>query len=230
MTGDCMNDIADMVNRVVCGDSLVLLKELPDKSVDLIFADPPYNVGKDYGESTDDEKPVDAYVDWCKQWFSECRRVSKYAVVITPSIVYVPEWVGRIERTHKVIVWVKENNCSRNYIGKTSGYQCYEPILVYGKPNKCILRDVYNYPISIQPEAEGHPCPKPLKLLKRIVGDFTNENDIVLDPFLGSGTTALAAKLLNRKYIGFEINPDFYEIAKKRLANIPNRLDNFGLS
>ena len=74
-----------------------------------------------------------------------------------------------------------------------------------------------------------HCTVKPLKLISYLVILGSRENDIVLDPFVGSGTTAISVKTLNRNFIGIEINPDYVEIAKKRLVNIPSRLETFTL-
>jgi len=72
-----------------------------------------------------------------------------------------------------------------------------------------------------------HPTEKPLKLIKHFLEIHTNENYVVLDPFLGSGTTAVACKQLNRNFIGFELSPEYCEIANKRLKALPVRLDKF---
>jgi DNA modification methylase len=126
-------------------------------------------------------------------------------------------WIADIERTHLLIAWTKQNNCSRNYIGKTSGFQTWEPILVYGKAKKCVLRDSVDVPISQQADTGNHPCPKPIKLLRWIVENFTEVGDTVLDPFTGSGTTGVASVQLERSFIGCEIDPGYYAIAKKRI-------------
>jgi DNA modification methylase len=198
------------------GDCREILPQLASESVDLVLADPPYNVGLDY-DSHDDKMDSDAYAAWCRTWFIECKRVTKYSTVITPGMVSVPMWIADIERTHFFIAWTKQNNCSRNYIGKTSGFQTWEPILVYGKSKKCLLRDSVDCPISIQSEAAGHPCPKPLRLWKWIIEQFTDPGDAVLDPFLGSGTATRAAKDLGRRAIGIEKSEKYCEIAARRL-------------
>lgn len=70
-----------------------------------------------------------------------------------------------------------------------------------------------------------HPFQKPIELFQRIIKSSSNENDIVLDCFMGSGTTALASRLLNRHFIGFEINKEYYDISLQRLLNVPERLE-----
>lgn len=142
--------------------------------VDASFADPPYNVGLKYGQHDDDMTP-EQYLAWCREWFGALRPVVTGAIAITPGMVSVPMWIADIERTHFIMAWTKANNNSRNYIGPTSGYQCWEPILVYGKAKATVLRDWYDCPISLQRSIGDHPCPKPLRLLRWLVGSIVPE-------------------------------------------------------
>jgi DNA modification methylase len=201
------------------GDCIEHMRSMEAGSVDLVFADPPYNVGLKYA-THDDKQDKQAYRDWCAEWFAECKRIARYSVVITPAIVNVPMWLGAIEPTHYLIAWTKQNNCSRNYIGKTSGFQTWEPILVYGKAKRCVLRDSVDVPISRQKDAAGHPCPKPLKLLRWIVTSFTERGDMIFDPFTGSGTTGVASLMEGRNFIGTELDPGYFAIAQRRLENV----------
>lgn len=204
--------------ELILGDCLEVMRGMTDNCVDLVFADPPYNVGLKYA-THDDQMSKDDYLAWCSQWFCECRRISRTCVVVTPGMVSVPMWLSDIERTHFLIAWTKQNNCSRNYIGKTSGFQTWEPILVFGKAKRCILRDSVDVPISMQSEAKGHPCPKPLKLMKWIVNNFLEPDDTILDPFAGSGTTGVAAIKTGRNFIGIEKDPGYFKIAQRRIED-----------
>lgn len=200
------------------GDCRDVLRSLPDDpQADLVFADPPYNVGVDYGSGTNDKMTPAEYLAWNQEWFRHARSVAA-AVAVTPGMVSVPMWMADIERTHFLIAWTKANNNSRNYMGPTSGYQCWEPILLYGKSRATVLRDWIDQPISLQRTANGHPCPKPLRLLKKLLVSLSTEGGTVIDPFLGSGTTLRAAKDLGRKAIGIEINEAYCELAAKRLG------------
>lgn len=194
--------------------------------VQAVFADPPYNVGKDYGTHNDRMLPEE-YLAWCEEWFELACRVSEGAVVITPGMVSVPMWM-EISPTHKLIAWTKANNNSRNYIGPTSGYQCWEPILVYGKSLVTVLRDWIDCPISLQP-FDGHPCPKPIRLMRWVVENFCPHDGTILDPFAGSGSTLRAAKDLGRKAIGIEIEERYCEIAVQRLAQGVLDFDSVGV-
>lgn len=206
------------------GDCLTILPTLAAGSISMTFADPPYNVGLDYVEYSDKLQPAD-YRDWCKKWFIECRRITNHSIVITPGMVSVPMWLADIERTHYLIAWTKQNNCSRNYIGKTSGFQTWEPILVYGKSKTTILRDSVNIPIYMQNDTGSHPCPKPLRLLEWIIEQFTEPGDIVFDPFMGSGTTGVAAVRAGRKFVGIEKAPEYFTIARQRITDAARAAD-----
>jgi site-specific DNA-methyltransferase (adenine-specific) len=195
------------------GDSREIMPLLAP--VEAVFADPPYNVGLRY-LSHDDKMGPTEYRAWSESWFKPALDICDGAVVITPGMVSVPMWM-EIEPTHKLIAWTKANNNSRNYIGPTSGYQCWEPILVYGKSLVTVLRDWIDCPIALQP-FDGHPCPKPIKLMRWIVENFTPLDGTILDPFAGSGSTLRAAKDLGRTAIGIEIDERYCELAVQRLA------------
>jgi site-specific DNA-methyltransferase (adenine-specific) len=80
---------------------------------------------------------------------------------------------------------------------------------------------------TIQPKGNRHPTVKPLKLMSYLVTLGSRLNDVVLDPFVGSGTTCMASEILNRKWIGIDINPEYCDITRKRLATVPEKLDGF---
>ena len=201
--------LSEMINKVICSDCLPILKSLPDKCIDLVLCDPPYNVGFDYGELHDDNK-VD-YEKWCKDWFTECERISN-AVLISSGVVNVGMW-GRIKDPKWIVAWLKPAAMGRSPFGFCN----WEPILFYGKSKKQTGLDVIKAPIISDKTIDGHPCPKPLRWAEELIALTTNENDLVLDCFLGSGTTAVACKKLNRRFIGIEISPEYCKIAEQRL-------------
>lgn len=198
------------------GDCLDVLTQLREP-FDASFADPPYNVGVKY-DGTDDKLSEDDYLAWCSEWFDKLRDVVGGAIAITPGMVSLPMWIADIARTHFLIAWTKANNNSRNYIGPTSGFQCWEPILVYGKSRATVLRDWIDCPISLQGEVGGHPCPKPLRLLSHLIPALVPAGGSIIDPFMGSGTTLVAAKRHGAKAVGIEISEAYCEIAAKRLC------------
>ncbi len=213
------------LNKIICGDCTEVLKTFPDKSIDLIFADPPYNAknigpnARVYSEGIM-QLPEKKYKKFCKDWFREANRIAK-TIVLTPGIANVcfypqPKWI---------ICWHKPAACSFNRFG---GYNAWEPIMIYGKiakgkkmPQDYILFNTVNSAKGIE---KKHPCPKPIGLIEILIDKFSLEGDIVLDPFLGSGTTAVVCKDLNRNYVGIEIIKEYCDIAEKRIKSISNKL------
>ena len=212
-------EMKDYINKIITADSLEFMKSLPDKSIDLVLTDPPYNavdIGPDkktysLGKM---QLPLEEYIHFCKEWVDEALRVGK-TVIFTPGIANVcyypqPTWM---------ICWHKPTAVSFNRFG---GFNAWEPIMVYGKVAKGKrLGQDYIYQITLNlskgPE-KNHPCPKPPFLIERLMDKFSNEGDIVMDPFNGSGTTTMIAKRLNRQFIGIDINPEYNKIAEQRLA------------
>lgn len=200
-------------------DCLDIMKQMPEKCVDLTMADPPYNA-KDIGPNKrvyiegQMQLPIKEYKLFCENWFQGAFPVSEN-IILTPgisNICYYPQpfWV---------LCWHKPAAVSFNRLG---GYNAWEPIFIYGKTasgerlgQDYILFNTLNF--NKGPE-KNHPCPKPLGLWSLLISKFTKSGDIILDPFLGSGTTAVAAKQLGRKYIGIEISEAYCKIAVQRLA------------
>lgn len=179
---------------------------LSSVSAEIALTDPPYNVGLDY---CDGDRRED-YLEWCEEWFFKCPRPT----VFTCGSMNLAMWHA-IETPLWTCAWVKTNQNSFNRLG---GPNMWEPVLVYGKPSKRVDRDVWDIPIAGQDECSGHPCPKSLRFWKALAKSFTLESETILDPFMGSGTTLVAAKNLGRKAIGIEIEEKYCEIAAKRLA------------
>ena len=185
------------------GDCREILPTL--EPVDLVVTDPPYNVGMDYCEG--DER-VD-YVRWSQEWFQLAPR----PLILTPGMVNLALWFGLAKPTH-VCAWFKPNQCSPSALG---GFNVWEPILVYGKLSKRVGQDAWSHPIATQPGLGEHPCPKSLSFWKTLMLAVSTEGQIILDPFLGTGTTTDAAKQLGRRAIGIEIEERYCEITANRL-------------
>jgi DNA modification methylase len=185
-------------------DCREILPLIPDKSIDLVLTDPPYNVGLDYCDG--DNRPD--YKEWCKEWFYMLPR----PLYFTPGHFNLPMWY-LIEEPKWVMAWFKDNQCSRTKLG--SGFMLWEPILVYGDGQK-VNQDAFYEPIGMQSDTGDHPCPKSAKAWQKLMVLISQPNDLILDPFLGSGTTCYCAKKLGRKSIGIEISEKYCEIAAKR--------------
>lgn len=204
---------------IINEDCLEILPKIPDNSIDLVFADPPFNTGgkigtfnKSYGPKSNDNLSCEDYGKFIDIWFRETRRISK-RLLVTPGIAHI--W------RYPVYIWCiaidKPSSPSFNRLG---GFNCWEPLLVYDKPIKRILRDLIRYDSKnlANDGLNKHPCPDSLDMVRWIVDTWSEPDDIILDPFLGSGTTVVAAKQLGRRYIGIEIVEEYCEIAKQRLA------------
>ena len=204
-----MNYPEDFINKVIQGDCLEVMKDIPDKSVDLCLTDFPYGVGWKYDIYEDTEENL---IELVNKVMPEILRVSKRALITcgqTNMWKYPePKWV---------MAWVNKAGANRN----SWGFTCWQPILAYGKDPYLANRMGARQDIIIKTEISekwGHSCPKPTQfwgmLLKR---GSVKETDIIFDPFLGSGTTAVVAKRLKRNFIGIEISPDYCKIANARL-------------
>lgn len=188
-------------------DARDILPLLEPGSADLVLTDPPYNVGLDYSEG--DQRSD--YPEWTRDWFSRCPR----PLVVTPGLVNLALWL-RMEQPRWVCAWIKPNQCSPSAL---NGFNVWEPILVYGRPSKPIGQDAWVASIQTNQAGVGdHPCPKFLPFWRKLLNTFSNPGDLILDPFLGSGTTLRAAKDLGRKAIGIEIEERYCAIAAQRLA------------
>ena len=197
------------INQIICGDCLEVMKDWPDKCVDLVLTDPPYNVGIDYDTVKDERKD---YADWCDRWFAEVHRTS-FSVMFTCGIANLSYWLNKNPRW--VIAWIKSISMRRI----TIGFNCWEPVLLWGKPKLNIYRDIIESP-TIPQKDNGHPTPKPIALYEKFVIGFTESENLILDPFCGSGTTCVAAKKLGRRYIGIDISEEYCQIARDRLEAV----------
>jgi len=196
-----MKTIESFLDRVICGDCLEVMKDILDNSVDLILTDPPYGIGK---AEWDTEYP--------KGFEKECLRIAK-TVAIMCGIWAVPDCVGELKSNYLGMI------AMRNLNGMTYsplGFGNWIPVVIAGERPKS-GQDYLEF--VIRESKPDHPSPKPIECMEKLVSRLTKEHDIILDPFLGSGTTAVACKQLNRHYIGIEINPEYCKIAEDRLAN-----------
>ena len=228
-----------------CGDALELFKTIEDKSIDLIVADPPYNLGKDYGNNHD-LKGFDEYLDFTRNWLLEAKRVLKPdgSIYIFMGVRFISYLYAILDRELEMIFnsWIVWHYTQG--IGKRKGFSPrHDDILFFNKSNKFIFNiddvrvpqkyyrernnmrganpgDVWKFSHVhySNPNRQDHPTQKPEGLLERMILSSSNKDGIVLDPFSGSGTTLRVCQQLDRKAIGFEINPDYVEMTKKRLA------------
>ncbi|OGO34765.1 MAG: hypothetical protein A2W35_06635 [Chloroflexi bacterium RBG_16_57_11] len=189
--------------------------------VDLILTDPPFNANKKYGSGTNDLMSWPAYCEWLCPIITQMEQMCSGPVMIFASVNGMLE-LCRIKRPKHICVWDKPLSFAPR-LGNSTFMPHWEPCLIYGNiyGNQRGESGRQTYHISDvwhnnPAERNGHPCPKPLPLLKRIIRDIPAI--LILDPFMGSGTTLVAAKQLNSRAIGIEIEERYCEIAAIRLS------------
>lgn len=231
--------------KIIQGDCVSEMQHLDSESVDLIIADPPYNVGKNYGNNTDNMS-FDDYLDFSERWLSACHRVLKpggtmYVFAGVKYISYVFQ-ILEVELKMNFINWISWHYTQG--IGKTKGFSPrHDDILMFSKSSKYkfnldavrvpqkYYRKVNNMRGSnpgdvwemshihyCQKNRQQHPTQKPEAVIERMVKASSDENDVVLDPFGGSGTTARVCQQLKRDCISIELNEQYVSMALERLA------------
>lgn len=180
-------------------------------AVDLVLTDPPYNLGRAYTGGFDDAKGEAEWQAWIDSVVPLLLRAAN-TVLLTPGIANLAHYLKHEPRW--VLAWHKPFSMSHSPVG----FNNWEPILFWGKWRKKRYSDYICAPLVKRGEVAGHDCPKPLALFAALVEWNSTSGELVLDPFMGSGTTLRAAKDLGRKAIGIEIEERYCEIAAKRLA------------
>ncbi len=240
--------ISYILNTIICGDAITEMKKLPDKSIDLIVTSPPYNLKNSTGNGMkdgrggkwqnaalvngyatyDDNMPYDKYIQWQRDCLSEMMRL----IPDNGAIFYNHKW--RVQKgliqdrreiidgfpVRQIIIWRRKGGINFN-----AGYflPTYEVIYLIAKPKFKLAQhanahgDVWEF---MQEQKNGHPAPFPIPLIERIISSTTAQ--VVLDPFMGSGTTAIAARNLQRNFIGIEISQEYCDLAQRRLIECPN--------
>jgi site-specific DNA-methyltransferase (adenine-specific) len=251
-------------NRIIRGDAIATLRELPDACAQVVIADPPYyNVLVDQNWDTQ-WKAVAGYLAWCGEWASECMRAMRddglCFIFGQPGkrehvFLHLMSELCRRHQFHDLLIWDRVVGYNER---RDSFTPAYEMILVLRKGdapkfNKGAVRETYSSE-KIQTylrdkryknrdarmghllagkfatnllrvpslkgsskEKCGHPSQKPIDLIAKLIACASDPGDLVLDPFLGSGTTSVVAQSLGRQWLGIEINSDYVEIARERL-------------
>ncbi|MDD3077418.1 MAG: site-specific DNA-methyltransferase [Proteiniphilum sp.] len=236
----------NFINNVICGDCISVMRQMPDECIDIVVTSPPYNLknstgngmkdgrGSLWGKSAlrdgaytthNDNMPYSEYIEWQRACLSEMMRLLKD----NGAIFYNHKW--RVQNgviqdrreiiegfpVRQIIIWKRKGGFNFN-----PGYflPTYEVIYLIAKPKFKLAPkanaygDVWEFS---QERNNEHPAPFPVDLIKRIISSTTAK--LVLDPFIGSGTTAIAALNLNRNYIGIDVSPEYCESAKNRIMN-----------
>ncbi len=246
-----------ITQNIILGDCIDEISKLPDESVDLIIADPPYNLKKNFGEKSIVWDDVDKWLEWSKKWINLSVKKLKPSGSI---FIYGIHHYSCFIQVHLYDIGMKyRRQFIWHYENSFSGYKkapvaLYEPILWFSKselftyhtirePYKSTERlknkitkngkvwtpnpegkhggDVWKFPVlagkRFEKERVDHPTQKPLSLSNRIVKHFSNEGDLILIPFAGSGSECVSAYTNKRSFIGIEINDKYVPIITDRL-------------
>ncbi|QAR34527.1 site-specific DNA-methyltransferase [Geovibrio thiophilus] len=238
--------INEYINKFICGDAIGIMKHLPDESIDVIITSPPYNLKNSTGNGMKDGRggkwsnaqlingydkhadsmPYDEYVKWQRECLSEMMRLLKN----DGAIFYNHKWRvqgGLLQDRHdivsgfpvrQIIIWRRKGgiNFNKGYFLPT-----YEVIYLIAKPKFTLVSkansygDVWEF---MQEMNNPHPAPFPVDLIERIVS--STHAKLILDPFMGSGTTAIAARNQGRNFIGIDISEEYCKMAQKRLSEV----------
>lgn len=246
-------------NKVVHKSCIDYLSELhknnPHGVFDLAFADPPYNLAKNYSTYQDDLEEK-KYIDWCNEWllgmYNNLKpggallvlNIPKWSIhhfnFLTEKMIF-QNWIvwdalstpaGKLLPAHYSLLYFTKPGAkpklnlsddqfidSREYCLRGS---CVSKRKKAGEDRKELLTDIWKdvHRIKHKKDRDHHPCQLPTKLMERIIKVFSNEGDLVFDPFGGAGTTAVAAKLLNRNFIITELDKQYVEIAERNIAKV----------
>jgi site-specific DNA-methyltransferase (adenine-specific) len=259
--------INDVLDKTIWQDTFEALQYLPEHCVDLLFADPPYNLSKTFNEQKFQRTSIDEYEEWLDSWLALTVRLLKPA----SSIYICGDWrssaaihrVGaKYFKVQNRITWEREKgrgaksnwkNCSEDiwyftlsddYTFNVEAVKLKRQVIApythenglpkdwqeaedgrYRLTHPSNLWHDLTVPFWSMPENTEHPTQKPEKLLAKIILASSNENDVVLDPFAGSGTTAVVAKKLNRHFIEIEIDEKYACLAEKRLTMAESNQD-----
>lgn len=247
-------------NSIVCGDCIELLNGCEQPFVDLVFADPPFNIGYKY-DKYHDKKESSNYIAWTRDWMQACLNVLKpngsfyiaigdgYAAnvkIIADELgLHMRNWIiwhytfgqqtkTKFARSHTHIFYFVKDKDNFTFNDHTVRVPSDRQLIYNDKrsnPAGKMPDDVWNTFSRVcgtfKERQRWHPCQMPVILLSRIIAASSNPGDVVLDPFIGSGTTAEAASVYNRQYVGIDVSQDYCDNVEKRLkqTNFANMLE-----
>ena len=185
---------------------------IDDIAGDAVITDPPYGVEFQYEGGYDDSEH--AYVEVVLEPLPRLLSCAPLSL-ITPGLGNI--W--KFPQPRWTVAWNKPGSTRRSSL---RGFNTWEPVLVYGDIKRPVYQDALNLPtianVATGGETGNHPCPKPYRLLTWLVEQFTDPGDLIIDPFMGSGTTIKAAAHMGRRAIGIDVVEDYCAIAVSRLA------------
>jgi DNA modification methylase len=253
--------VEKLLNKIICGDCIEILNETKEPFADLIFADPPFNIGYKYDKYHDKQKK-EHYIDWTRRWMTACNKVLKptgsfyiaigddYAAnvkIIADELgLILRNWIiwhytfgqqtkNKFARSHTHIFYFvrdKNNFTFNDYAVRAPSdrqliYNDKRANLVGKMPDD--VWDSFSRVCGTFKERQNwHPCQMPELLLARIIASSSNPDDCVLDPFIGSGTTAVVAVKYGRNYCGIDISQNYVKSAIKRIEQSKKQIKHSG--
>ena len=234
--------------KLINGDCLEEIEKLPDDSVDLIVTDPPYNLGafmrsRDtnlkkmrknfFGDAGWDDLEFEQWTEHMKKFFDQSKRILKkggsmivfMAVIKVESIIAIAEKTGLYYKTTGI--WHKTNPMPRNmnlhFVNSTESWIYFTNVTKTGTFNNKgkVLHDFLESSVASKKEKRygGHPTQKPEGVIDHFVSILSNPGDVIMDPFMGSGTTGVVSKRTGRSFIGIELQSDYFQVCLKRMAD-----------
>lgn len=230
--------------EIIEGSALDCLKNIDSCSVDLIIADPPYNLGKNYGNNSD-QKTFDDYLTFSRSWIKEAHRILKPAgtIYLFMGVRFISYIYALLEQEYNFVFnsWITWHYTQG--LGKTKGFSPrHDDILMFTKtPTYKFFLDniripqkyyrsinnmrganpgdvwMFSHVHYCNVNRQEHPTQKPEGLIERMVLASSEENDFIVDPFSGSGTTLRVCQQLNRNCLGIELNPQYVQLTRERL-------------
>jgi len=221
----------DFLNKNILGDCVEIMKSIPDESVDAIVTDPPFGIGFKYHRGRETIDDADEYWFWLKPIYDEMMRCLKKGgfLAMWQTTLYMKNlWTWYGDDIH---VYISCKNFVQ--IRKTPINYAYDPIVMKYKAGAIPLRpetpkrsidyfvaNTANFVTKKDNLCRQHPCPRPIDQTEAIIDNFVIPNGVVFDPFMGSGTTAIACLKHERKFIGVEIEGTYIEIANERIKRL----------
>ena len=219
------------VNKIYNDDCINGMKRIHDNSIDLIVTDPPYLISYKTGRRKDKTHRFNETImndnneQLIKNYIKECHRILKdntamYLFCSASKVDFFKRELEKYFEIKNMIIWVKNNHTAGDL--DSSFGRKYEIIFLVNKGRSLFkgerLTDVWTFP-RVVGDNQLHQNQKPIELIKQCIIKHSNTDDIVFDGFMGSGTTAAAALDLDRKFLGFELDEYYYEVAIKRIKN-----------
>jgi len=240
-----------LINKIICGDCIEILSEVQEPFADLIFADPPFNIGYKYDKYNDKQKRQN-YIAWTKDWMTVCKKVlepngSFYIAIgdeYAANVKTIADELGLVMRNW--IIWhytfgqqtkdkfARSHTHILYFVNDKNNFKFNSNVVRIISDRQKKYRDKRANPAGKMPddvwneyprvcgtfkERANFPCQMPESLLSRIIRVSSDETNWVLDPFSGSGTTAVAAHKLNRTYTGIEISEEYVKESQKRVRD-----------